>query len=123
MLPLLPSKVGRYYTSQKYANHWDAFDLNTEDGRRFAQNGGQRVCTVLVYLNDVASGGCTAFPQLGMKVQPKKGTRRSYGCVELSAGIFREQAAFLSVCLVLIACFRVCTCGHSAGGSRYGRGW
>eukprot|EP00903_Cladosiphon_okamuranus_P015949 g14732.t1 len=66
-------QVGRYYTSQKYANHWDAFDLNTEDGRRFAQNGGQRVCTVLVYLNDVASGGCTAFPQLGMKVQPKKG--------------------------------------------------
>lgn len=70
------AKVGRYYTSQKYANHWDAFDLDTEDGRRFAQNGGQRVCTVLVYLNDVASGGCTAFPQLGMKVQPKKG-----GCV------------------------------------------
>ncbi|CAM9687305.1 unnamed protein product [Ectocarpus fasciculatus] len=66
-------QVGRYYTSQKYANHWDAFDLNTEDGRRFAQNGGQRVCTVLVYLNDVPSGGCTAFPQLGMKVQPKKG--------------------------------------------------
>eukprot|EP00752_Nemacystus_decipiens_P012665 g11219.t1 len=66
-------QVGRYYTSQKYANHWDAFDLGTEDGRRFAQNGGQRVCTVLVYLNDVASGGCTAFPQLGMKVQPKKG--------------------------------------------------
>lgn len=73
MVFLLHNQVGRYYTSQKYNNHWDAFDLNTEDGRRFAQNGGQRVCTVLVYLNDVASGGCTAFPQLGMKVHPKKG--------------------------------------------------
>lgn len=66
-------KVGRYYTNQKYANHWDAFDLNTEDGRRFAQNGGQRVCTVLVYLNDVMSGGCTSFPRLSLRVQPKKG--------------------------------------------------
>lgn len=28
---------------------------------------------MLVYLNDVPSGGCTSFPQLGMKVQPKKG--------------------------------------------------
>ena len=72
-VPFPYMKVGRYYTSQKYANHWDAFDLDTEDGRRFAQNGGQRVCTVLVYLNDVASGGCTGFPRLGMRVQPRKG--------------------------------------------------
>ena len=31
------------------------------------------MCTVLVYLNDVASGGCTGFPRLGMRVQPRKG--------------------------------------------------
>lgn len=68
-------QVGRYYTTQKYANHWDAFDLATEDGRRFAQNGGQRVCTVLVYLNDVPAGGCTSFPRLGVRVQPKKGVQ------------------------------------------------
>lgn len=87
-------QVGRYYTSQKYANHWDAFDLNTEDGRRFAQNGGQRVGTVLVYLNDVASGGCTAFPQLGIKVQPKKG-----GCGEVWCGV--------AVCCTKVAICRV----------------
>lgn len=69
-------KVGRYYTTQKYANHWDAFDLTTEDGRRFAQNGGQRVCTVLVYLNDVTVGGCTNFPRINLRVQPKKGLYR-----------------------------------------------
>ena len=38
----------------------------------FAQ-GGQRVATVLCYLNDVARGGATAFPKLGLEVQPKRG--------------------------------------------------
>ncbi|CAM9321988.1 unnamed protein product [Choristocarpus tenellus] len=66
-------QVGRYFASQQYANHWDAFDLSTEDGRRFAQNGGQRVCTVLVYLNDVGVGGCTCFPKLRLRIQPKRG--------------------------------------------------
>ena len=38
----------------------------------FAQ-GGQRVATVLCYLNDVALGGATAFPKLGISVRPKRG--------------------------------------------------
>lgn len=74
-------QVGRYYTTQKYANHWDAFDFGTEDGWRFAQNGGQRVCTVLVYLNDVVFGGCTSFPRLGLRVQPKKGIMDAFNCL------------------------------------------
>ncbi|CAN0073574.1 unnamed protein product [Discosporangium mesarthrocarpum] len=71
----LPQQVGRYYTGQKYDKHWDAFDLSTEDGVRFAQNGGQRVCTVLIYLNDVGpmGGGCTFFPELGLRIRPRKG--------------------------------------------------
>ena len=35
--------------------------------------GGQRVGTVLVYLNDVAEGGHTSFAKLGLSVQPVKG--------------------------------------------------
>ena len=35
--------------------------------------GGQRVATVLVYLNDVARGGETRFPQLDYACAPKKG--------------------------------------------------
>ena len=52
-------QVGRYLATQEYKAHYDAFDLDTEDGRRFASNGGQRVCTVLIYLNDVEKGGKT----------------------------------------------------------------
>lgn len=67
-------QVGRYYNTQQYLQHFDAFDLSNEHGRRFADNGGQRTVTVLVYLNDVERGGSTFFPALNLDVQPKKGT-------------------------------------------------
>lgn len=66
-------QVGRYLPSQQYLQHFDAFDLSNEDGRRFASNGGQRTITVLTYLNDVALGGATAFPNLNLQVQPRRG--------------------------------------------------
>ena len=67
-------QVGRYLPSQQYLQHFDAFDLTNEDGRRFAANGGQRTVTVLIYLNDVKNGGHTSFPALKLDVQPKRGT-------------------------------------------------
>jgi prolyl 4-hydroxylase len=67
-------QVGRYFPTQQYKQHFDAFDLSDENGRRFAANGGQRTVTVLVYLNDVLRGGETSFPTLNIDVQPKKGT-------------------------------------------------
>uniref|UniRef100_A0A7S1UYE3 Fe2OG dioxygenase domain-containing protein n=1 Tax=Grammatophora oceanica TaxID=210454 RepID=A0A7S1UYE3_9STRA len=66
-------QVGRYFPSQQYLQHFDAFDLSNEDGRRFASNGGQRTVTVLVYLNDVHQGGATSFPALNLDVQPRRG--------------------------------------------------
>ncbi|KAM3574796.1 hypothetical protein VYU27_003324 [Nannochloropsis oceanica] len=66
-------QVGRYLASQEYKQHFDAFDLDTEDGRRFAENGGQRVATVLIYLNHVVSGGCTHFRCLNLSITPTQG--------------------------------------------------
>jgi len=66
-------QVGRYYGGQQYLPHFDAFDLSTADGQRFALNGGQRVCTVLVYLNDVRIGGETVFPKINLTIQPRRG--------------------------------------------------
>lgn len=66
-------QVGRYYPSQQYLQHFDAFDLSHEDGIRFASNGGQRTITVLTYLNDVPRGGSTSFPNLNIEVRPKRG--------------------------------------------------
>lgn len=59
--------------SQQYYQHFDAFNLDEEDGRRFAANGGQRTVTVLIYLNDVARGGQTSFPSLQLEVRPVQG--------------------------------------------------
>jgi prolyl 4-hydroxylase len=66
-------QVGRYLPLQQYYQHYDAFNLDEDDGRRFAANGGQRTVTVLIYLNDVARGGQTSFPTLNVTVQPRRG--------------------------------------------------
>jgi len=68
-------QVGRYFTSQQYLPHYDAFNADEADGARFSANGGQRTVTVLIYLNDVACGGHTSFPQLGpLNIHPVRGT-------------------------------------------------
>ena len=45
----------------------------THVGQQFCANGGNRVCTVLIYLNNVESGGCTYFPRLDIRAQPREG--------------------------------------------------
>jgi len=65
-------QVARYASSQRYVEHYDGVDPHTEAGRAFCHSGGQRVATVLVYLNNVGSGGCTRFKRLDLEVAPKK---------------------------------------------------
>jgi len=67
-------QVARYASSQRYVEHYDGVDPHTEAGRSFCASGGQRVGTVLVYLNDVSDGGCTHFKRLDLSVRPDKGT-------------------------------------------------
>lgn len=66
-------QVVHYAESQQYAPHFDAWDAATERGQRCMARGGQRMVTCLLYLNDVAAGGGTAFPKLDMEVRAKKG--------------------------------------------------
>ena len=66
-------QVGRYLPGQFYRPHFDAIDPHTDLGREFIKNGGNRIITVLIYLNDVSKGGCTYFEKLGLRVQPKQG--------------------------------------------------
>jgi prolyl 4-hydroxylase len=66
-------QVARYTDSQRYVEHYDGVDPHTDAGRAFCSNGGQRVATVLCYLNDVADGGSTAFRRVNFEVKPKKG--------------------------------------------------
>lgn len=66
-------QVARYTDSQRYVEHYDGVDPHTDAGRAFCANGGQRVATVLCYLNDVAEGGTTAFRRVRFEVKPVKG--------------------------------------------------
>jgi prolyl 4-hydroxylase len=68
-----PAQVTHYKFGQLYAAHYDAFDVTNAPGLECAAQGGQRVATVLIYLNDVSSGGGTYFPKLDLRVQPKLG--------------------------------------------------
>jgi prolyl 4-hydroxylase len=54
-------QVARYASSQRYVEHYDGVDPHTPAGRAFCASGGQRVATVLMYLNEVEEGGATRF--------------------------------------------------------------
>lgn len=66
-------QVVYYAENQQYSPHFDAWDASTETGKRCMAIGGQRMVTCLMYLNDVAGGGSTSFPNLDMEVRARKG--------------------------------------------------
>lgn len=59
-----PLQILHYPTGGEYKPHFDAF----KDGSSAMKNGGNRVATLILYLNTVMSGGSTSFPELGIEV-------------------------------------------------------
>ena len=62
--------VTRYERGAKFATHNDA---SADPERDWGDNGGQRLATVILYLNDVAAGGETSFDKLDVAVAPRRG--------------------------------------------------
>ena len=62
-----------YGPGNEYKPHFDAFDKNTPEGKNYWFPGGQRMITLLAYLNDVEQGGETNFPEVGVSIKPNKG--------------------------------------------------
>lgn len=69
-----PMQVVYYKEGEHYAPHHDAYDIASVEGARATRGWGQRYKTALLYLNDVAEGGETYFPQLDITITPKKGS-------------------------------------------------
>ncbi len=65
--------VLRYLPGQEYRPHCDWLPPGARGNLPGAEHPGQRVHTVFCYLNDVAEGGATDFPQLGVRVEPRRG--------------------------------------------------
>jgi len=68
-----PMQILHYGVGAEYSPHYDYFNVNEPGGRRQLERGGQRVATLIMYLNDVDAGGATVFPAIGLEVKPRRG--------------------------------------------------
>ncbi|MEU8896924.1 2OG-Fe(II) oxygenase [Nocardia sp. NPDC048505] len=66
-------QILRYGPGGEYKPHFDYFPPEDPGSWQHVAAPGQRVATLIVYLNDVEGGGATAFPEAGISVTPKKG--------------------------------------------------
>ncbi|MDT6960622.1 2OG-Fe(II) oxygenase [Cupriavidus sp. SZY C1] len=66
-------QILNYKPGGEYQPHFDFFNPNRAGEARQLRVGGQRVATLVIYLNSPPSGGATAFPKLGLEVAPVKG--------------------------------------------------
>ena len=62
-----------YGSGSEYKPHFDSFDINTKEGKKNWVPGGQRILTVLSYLNDVEDGGGTYFEHFNLRIKPSTG--------------------------------------------------
>ena len=63
----------RYLEGQQFKQHTDWFPAGTAYWEREKAGFGQRSFTAMAYLNPVEGGGATAFPELGISIQPRPG--------------------------------------------------
>lgn len=66
-------QILHYVKGAEYRPHYDFFSPENPGSVVHMQKGGQRVATLIMYLNDVESGGETIFPELDFAVAPRKG--------------------------------------------------
>lgn len=67
-------QVLRYAPGAQYRPHYDYFDPAEPGTPTILQRGGQRVATLLMYLQEPEQGGATTFPDVGLEVAPARGT-------------------------------------------------
>lgn len=67
-------QVLNYQAGAEYRPHFDYFPHTESGSAVHLSKGGQRIGTVVMYLNDVEEGGATTFPTIGVSVVPKKGS-------------------------------------------------
>jgi prolyl 4-hydroxylase len=66
-------QVLRYGPGAEYRPHHDYFDPEHPGTPAIVQRGGQRVGTLLVYLNAPQAGGATVFPDVALEITPVAG--------------------------------------------------
>lgn len=69
-----PLQVLHYGPGGEYKAHQDFFEPKDPGSAVLTRVGGQRIGTVVMYLNDVPEGGETAFPDIGFSAKAIKGS-------------------------------------------------
>jgi prolyl 4-hydroxylase len=67
-------QILNYQIGGEYKPHFDYFPPEQMGSGVHLAKGGQRVSTLILYLNDVDQGGETIFPSIHLSVVPKKGS-------------------------------------------------
>lgn len=66
-------QILRYPPGAQYRPHYDYFDPGEPGTPAILQRGGQRVATLIIYLFEPEGGGATVFPDIALRVAPKRG--------------------------------------------------
>ena len=66
-------QVLNYKPGAEYKPHYDYFDPAEPGTPTILRRGGQRVATLVMYLNEPTRGGGTTFPDVGFEVAPVRG--------------------------------------------------
>ena len=66
-------QVLNYQPGAEYKPHYDYFDPAAPGTPTILKRGGQRVGTLVMYLNNPERGGGTTFPDVGLEVAPQRG--------------------------------------------------
>lgn len=77
-----PLNVLHYAPGQRFVRHHDFFDPDHPLSARMIAEGGQRVCTILVYLNDDFDGAETDFPAIGLRWRGETGDAIAFDNVD-----------------------------------------
>ncbi len=68
-----PLQILHYDVGAEYQPHYDYFSPEDEGTPTLLQHGGQRVGTLITYLNTPDAGGATVFPDIGLEVAAIRG--------------------------------------------------
>ena len=66
-------QVLRYRPGAEYKPHYDYFDPAEAGTPAILKRGGQRLASIVCYLNTPEAGGATVFPEAGLEVAPVSG--------------------------------------------------
>ena len=66
-------QVLRYGAGTEFKPHHDYFDPQQRGSDVWLKRGGQRIGSLVIYLNTPRNGGATIFPESGLNVFPQRG--------------------------------------------------